>query len=210
MEKRRAKRYDHPLTLAYIDLDNFKQVNDRFGHNTGDNLLSLVVHVIRDGLRSTDAVARLGGDEFGVLLSETNSAAATSGTSALMTFGDLVDHYRQTELLADNKTEKTRSTYLVYLRKWILPTWGDKYLHNIKAVAVEQWLRNLGELSNGSKCKIRNIMSAIFSHAIRYEFADRNPITAVRQSGKRGKVPVLLDVPELHRLFDELQLCERR
>jgi len=130
-------------------------------------------------------------------------------TSALMTFGDLVDHYRQTELLADNKTEKTRTTYLVYLRKRILPTWSDKYLHNIKAVAVEQWLRNLGELSNGSKCKVRNIMSAIFSHAIRYELADRNPITAVRQSGKREKVPVLLDVPELHRLFDELQLRER-
>jgi integrase-like protein len=107
--------------------------------------------------------------------------------SALMTFEELVDHYRQTELLADNKTEKTRSTYLVYLRKWILPVWGDKYLHEIKAVAVERWLRNLGELSNGSKCKIRNIMSGIFSHAIRYEFADKNPITAVRQSGKRRK-----------------------
>ena len=130
-------------------------------------------------------------------------------TSALMTFEDLVDHYQQTELLADNKTEKTRTTYLVYLRKRILPTWSDKYLHNVKAVAVEQWLQNLGELSNGSKCKIRNIMSAIFSHAIRYEFADRNPITAVRQSGKRRKVPVLLDVPELHHLFDELQLRER-
>jgi hypothetical protein len=49
----------------------------------------------------------------------------------------------------------------------------------MKPVAVEQWLRNLGDLSNGSKCKIRNIMSGVFSHAIRYEFADRNPITAV-------------------------------
>src|SRR6185312_14756558 len=77
------------------------------------------------------------------------------GTSALMTFEDLVNHYRQTELLADNKTEKTRTTYLGYLMKWILPSWGDKYLHNIKAVAVEQWLRSLGELTNGSKCKIR-------------------------------------------------------
>jgi diguanylate cyclase (GGDEF)-like protein len=83
MEKSRAKRYDHPFTLAYIDLDNFKQVNDRFGHSTGDNLLSLVAHVIRDGLRSTDSVARLGGDEFAVLLSETNSAAATSAVDKL-------------------------------------------------------------------------------------------------------------------------------
>jgi integrase len=129
--------------------------------------------------------------------------------SALMTFKDLVDHYRQTELLADNKTEKTRKTYLVYLRNWILPNWGSDYLHTIKPVAVEQWLRNLGELSDGSKCKIRNIMSGIFSHAIRYELADRNPITAVRQSGKREKIPVLLEVAELHRLFDELELRER-
>lgn len=129
--------------------------------------------------------------------------------SALMTFEDLADHYRQTELLADNKTVKTRSTYLLYLRNWILPKWSREYLHNIKPVAVEHWLRNLGELSNGSKCKIRNLMSGIFSHAIRYELADRNRITAVRQSGKREKVPVLLEVAELHRLFDELALRER-
>jgi integrase len=49
----------------------------------------------------------------------------------------------------------------------------------------------------------------MFSHAIRYEFTDRNPITAVRQSGKREKVPVLLEITELHRLFDELALRER-
>src|SRR6185437_3941224 len=60
--------------------------------------------------------------------------------SALMTFEDMVNHYRQTELLADNKTEKTRNTYLVYLKNWILPTWGKEYLHNIKPVAVEHWL----------------------------------------------------------------------
>lgn len=129
--------------------------------------------------------------------------------SALMTFEDLVDHYRQTELLADNKTAKTRVTYLGYLRKWVLPKWGREHLHNFKPVAVEQWLRSLGELSNGSKSKIRNIMSGIFSHAIRYELADRNPITAVRQSGKRENVPAVLEIAELNRLFDELALRER-
>jgi hypothetical protein len=63
--------------------------------------------------------------------------------TALMTFGDLVNHYRQTELLAENKTDKTRTTYLVYLRKWILPEWEREYLHNIKLIVVEQWLRSL-------------------------------------------------------------------
>jgi len=129
--------------------------------------------------------------------------------SALMTFETLVDHYRQTELLAENKTEKTRTTYLVYLRKWIVPNWGREYLHNIKPIAVEQWLRSLGDLSNGSKAKIRNIMSGLFSHAIRYEMADRNPIAAVRQSGKRERVPLFLEVEELHRLLGELALRER-
>ena len=129
--------------------------------------------------------------------------------TALMTFRDLVNHYCQTELLAENKTDKTRMTYLVYLRKWILPEWEREYLHNIKPVVVERWLRSLGELSNGSKAKIRNIMSGLFSHAIRYEMADRNPITAVRQSSKRERIPVILEVEELHRLFGELELRER-
>ena len=129
--------------------------------------------------------------------------------SALMTFKDLVDHYRQTELLAENKTQKTRTTYLVYLRKWILPKWGSEYLHNIKPVVVEKWLRSLVGLSNGSRAKIRNIMSGLYSHAIRYEMADRNPITAVRQSSKREQVPAILEIAELHRLFEALALRER-
>lgn len=129
--------------------------------------------------------------------------------SALMTVEDLVDHYRQTELLAENKTEKTRGTYLAYLRRWILPKWGCEYLHNVKPVAVEQWLRSICEISDGSKSKIRNIMSGVFSHAVRYEFADRNPITAVRQSGKRLRTPLVLEIAELRGLFDQLEVRER-
>jgi len=79
----------------------------------------------------------------------------------------------------------------------------------IKPVAVEQWLRSLVALSDGSKAKIRNIMSAVFSHALRFEIADKNPITPVRQSAKRSKIPVILDAAELRRLFDELGLRER-
>ena len=130
-------------------------------------------------------------------------------TTTLLTFQALVDHYCQTELLADNKTDKTRKTYLVYLRKWILPKWGPAYLHLIKPISVEQWLRSLDGLSDGSKAKIRNIMSAVFSHAIRFEIADKNPITPVRQSAKRTTVPVILDPSELHRLFGELGIRER-
>jgi len=129
--------------------------------------------------------------------------------SPMLTFQALADHYCQTELLAANKTPKTRKTYLVYLTKWILPRWGALHLHLIKSVAVEQWLRSLESLSDGSKAKIRNIMSALFSHAIRFEIADKNPIKAVRQSAKRRHVPVILDAFELQRLFDQLGVRER-
>jgi len=78
IEKSRAQRHDLPLTLAYLDLDRFKEVNDRFGHNTGDKLLDIVAHVIKDGIRRADAIGRLGGDEFAVLLPDTNSVAATA------------------------------------------------------------------------------------------------------------------------------------
>lgn len=127
----------------------------------------------------------------------------------LETFEALVKHYCATELLADNKTEKTRATYRVYLKRWILPKWGSEYLHHIKAVPVEDWLRSLATISNGSKAKIRNLMSGIFSHAVRFDMAEKNPIAAVRQSGKRENVPVILEITELHRLFKELQVRER-
>jgi diguanylate cyclase (GGDEF)-like protein len=76
MEKNRASRYHHPLTIAYLDIDNFKQVNDSLGHLVGDELLVMVGHTLQESLRETDHVARLGGDEFAVLLPETEQAAA--------------------------------------------------------------------------------------------------------------------------------------
>jgi len=67
----RAGRYGHPFTLAYIDLDNFKTVNDHFGHIEGNGVLSTVVSTIRKNIRATDVIARLGGDEFAILFPET-------------------------------------------------------------------------------------------------------------------------------------------
>lgn len=66
----RALRYKHPLTIAYMDIDNLKQVNDDFGHSTGNALLHLVAQTIKKNIRSIDTVARLGGDEFAILLPE--------------------------------------------------------------------------------------------------------------------------------------------
>lgn len=75
-EMSRALRYNHPLTVMYIDVDDFKTVNDRFGHNTGDDLLRAVANTLKQDVRAVDRVARLGGDEFAVLLPETGEEAA--------------------------------------------------------------------------------------------------------------------------------------
>ncbi|MGD0879661.1 MAG: GGDEF domain-containing protein [Anaerolineales bacterium] len=76
MEIDRLQRYGHPFTIAYIDIDNFKEVNDRFGHVTGDRVLCLVTAWARRHIRKTDLVARLGGDEFALLLPETGQESA--------------------------------------------------------------------------------------------------------------------------------------
>lgn len=67
----RSARYTHPFSLVYMDLDNFKTVNDRFGNSTGDDLLRTVASVIKSVVRQTDVCARLGGDEFAILFPET-------------------------------------------------------------------------------------------------------------------------------------------
>jgi diguanylate cyclase (GGDEF)-like protein len=76
VEAERSRRAGRPLTLAYIDLDHFKQLNDRLGHAVGDAALRHVVKTIQVHLRSTDLLARLGGDEFALLLPETAAEGA--------------------------------------------------------------------------------------------------------------------------------------
>lgn len=68
----RSRRYNHPLSLLYLDLDGFKAINDRFGHLFGDEILVGASKAMQAVLRSTDLLVRLGGDEFAVLLAETN------------------------------------------------------------------------------------------------------------------------------------------
>ena len=72
----RCHRSGQPLTAVFIDLDDFKQVNDRYGHADGDKVLQAVAAAIRKTTRETDIAARIGGDEFAILLPETTYEAA--------------------------------------------------------------------------------------------------------------------------------------
>lgn len=73
----RARRGDRQLALAYIDLDGFKEINDRFGHQAGDHLLVVLAERMRTALRESDTVARLGGDEFVAVMADQANAEGT-------------------------------------------------------------------------------------------------------------------------------------
>lgn len=77
-ELSRSKRYKNPLSLAFIDLDDFKQVNDTLGHDCGDEILVHVAETLKSMSRQSDIISRFAGDEFVMILPETASAEAHS------------------------------------------------------------------------------------------------------------------------------------
>ncbi|MGO9084577.1 MAG: tyrosine-type recombinase/integrase [Candidatus Sulfotelmatobacter sp.] len=117
------------------------------------------------------------------------------------TVGELVTHYTAMEL--PNKTPYTAEVYAGYLKTWIQPKWEGFSLSDVRTVAVETWLKSV-PLADGTKAKLRNLMHALYNHAMRWEFFDRNPITLVRQSAKRTRVPDVLTVEEIGKLLGEL------
>lgn len=100
LEWARVKRYGAALTLAMMDIDHFKSVNDQHGHQAGDQVLRQVAATCRRTLRETDVIGRIGGEEFAILFPETDAAAAcevaerlrsaVAGTTVALDDGDAI------------------------------------------------------------------------------------------------------------------------
>jgi len=84
----RARRYERGLTIVYVDVDHFKEINDTFGHPEGDRLLRRVAALLSESLRGSDVAGRMGGDEFAACLIESD---AETGGRFLARFQDLID-----------------------------------------------------------------------------------------------------------------------
>jgi len=83
-EIRRARRYAHILTIAYLDLDDFKTINDSLGHSVGDEVLLTFVAAVQSTIRDVDTLGRIGGDEFSILFPETGAEEAQAILERLM------------------------------------------------------------------------------------------------------------------------------
>ena len=82
-ELNRDSRYKNALSLVFCDLDNFKQINDHYGHKIGDDVLKAFARLVSENIRKTDTVARWGGEEFALLLPETDLKIATVAAEKL-------------------------------------------------------------------------------------------------------------------------------
>ncbi len=96
-EMSRSKRYNRNVSILMLDLDDFKHVNDNYGHVAGDKVLQSVVNYTKSNIRASDSVYRYGGDEFIVLLPETDSRQATDvGKKILNSLNNLKYKYKGT------------------------------------------------------------------------------------------------------------------
>lgn len=127
-EMGRFKRYSRPLALSFIDCDNFKEFNDKFGHVEGNKALERIGQILKDNIRGCDVVARFGGDEFVVIFPEADLASAR----IVM---DRVRKVIENTCFADNPGEITLSISIVNYNGEILEDFlakADAILYKVK------------------------------------------------------------------------------
>ena len=171
---------------------------------------------------------------IGTLLDYRTKAAAEKAAEALrinintttprlsvmgMTFADLAKHYITRELDVDQQNARSPKAHSTidanrrYLNLWIVPRWGKALISEMEPIAIEDWLAELGcgpeKLANGTRLKIRNIMSVVFRHGIRHGFLPRdaqaNPMKYVRQSGHSTREHTILTMAETMAILAQLK-----
>ncbi|MGD9240820.1 MAG: diguanylate cyclase [Desulfobacterales bacterium] len=104
-EIKRSDRYLHPISLIFIDIDNFKEVNDTYGHMIGDKILALIAKRIKACLRSNDSAYRFAGDEFTIILPET-----TASEAKIVAYRILSKFTKESFLINDKEISKITSS----------------------------------------------------------------------------------------------------
>jgi diguanylate cyclase (GGDEF)-like protein len=137
-ELQRAQRTQHPTCLLMMDLDDFKEINDKFGHEVGDEVLKLFTHSIRATKRSYDIFGRVGGEEFAMLLPETRKVEAIELAERLrQRVSEIFFHKQQTDItitvsIGLYELAKNDTTILAALGK------ADKVLYAAKRAGKNQ------------------------------------------------------------------------
>jgi len=138
-EVERTDRYSHPLTLLILDLDNFKQYNDTFGHLAGDRVLAETGNIIRKSIRSTDSAYRYGGEEFAVILPE-------SGGQEALYFAERIRKSFVSQAMSAHKDADLRVTVSIGVAQYLA---GEKISAFIKRAD-----RNMYAAKNAGKNRI--------------------------------------------------------
>jgi diguanylate cyclase (GGDEF)-like protein len=141
-EINRARRHTHPFSVAFMDVDDFKLVNDRLGHSAGDRLLRLIADTVRHNVRAIDVVARLGGDEFAVLMPETDERAA-----------QVVIRRVRRQLREAARRQDWPVTFSAGLVTWLSPPAG-----------VDEMLRTADELMYSAKRRGKNTIQHVVAN----------------------------------------------
>jgi integrase len=130
---------------------------------------------------------------------------AEAVSSAPLTVAQVIAHYKDVELTdANSKTTRTKEVYRHQLDNVISPKWGSHRLSDVKPTAFEKWLNDM-PVAPGTRYKTKGVMSVLFQHAMRYEWAATNPIRLVRQSAMPQQEEIVLTPVEVSALLAELR-----
>jgi diguanylate cyclase (GGDEF)-like protein len=133
-EIKRSDRYLHPISMMFIDIDNFKGVNDAYGHMIGDKVLSLIAKKIKVSLRSHDTAYRFAGDEFTIILPETTSSEANLVADRILAKFNC-------EPIVINGKEISKITLSIGIAEYIMMEGSHQFVHRADVTMYEAKLR---------------------------------------------------------------------